>query len=63
MVHEAVVRILNIGVEFRQRWERGVVHFDLALAKRMEEEFTKSCHFLVDCFNKTAHRGSFVYCE
>jgi len=63
MVHKAVTDILNMGVEFRRGWERGVAQFDLEAARELEEGFTKRCHFLVSCLNLATRRGSFLYRE
>ena len=52
---------LGLALQFRESWERGVAHFSVAKAEKLEEEFTKCCHFLISCLEKTVQRGSYPH--
>lgn len=63
MVREAIVTVLQLGVRFRQHWERGVARFGVGEAEEIEVEFGHCVHFLVSCLNKTAQKASLPHCE
>ena len=62
-IKEAILKILNLTLHFRQKWERGLDKFSMAEAERVEGEFTKCTHFLVSFLQKTVEKGSYPHLE
>eukprot|EP00731_Ephydatia_muelleri_P023846 Em0016g117a len=62
-IKEAIMKILNLALHFRQKWERGLDKFSAAEAERVEGEFTKCTHFLVSFLQKTVEKGSYPHLE
>lgn len=62
-IKEAIMKILNLTLHFRQRWERGLERFSTADAERVEAEFTKCTHFIVSFLEKAVEKGSYPHLE
>ncbi|XP_002738419.1 gamma-tubulin complex component 5-like [Saccoglossus kowalevskii] len=62
-VREAIIKVLNLALNFQKRWDGGLHTITEPILDKMEEEFKKCHYFLSKLFANTVKRGVFPHLE
>ncbi|XP_077990805.1 gamma-tubulin complex component 5-like [Glandiceps talaboti] len=62
-VREAIIKVLNLTLNFQKRWDAGINTISDQSLDNMEEEFKKCNSFLAKLFSNAVKRGAFPHME